>query len=53
MPMIDIYATAGTFADPHGYQWTIATHKEDLTPQEMKQRQDEWMKSFAKQPTHA
>ncbi len=44
---------AGTFTDPHGYAWTIATHKEDLTPQEMKQRQDEWMKSFAKQPTHA
>ena len=44
---------SGTFADPHGYTWTIATHKEDLTPQEMKQRQDEWMKSFAKQPTHA
>jgi PhnB protein len=43
----------GTLTDPHGYQWTIATHKEDLTPQEMKQRQDEWMKSFAQQPTHA
>ena len=22
----------GTFTDPHGYSWTIATHKEDLTP---------------------
>ena len=44
---------AGTIQDPHGYTWTIATHKEDLTPQEMKQRQDEWMKSFATQPTHA
>jgi len=40
---------AGTITDPHGYTWTIATHKEDLTPQEMKQRQDEWMKSFATQ----
>lgn len=38
---------AGTFTDPFGYQWTIATHKEDLTPQEMKQRTDEFMKSFA------
>ena len=37
----------GTITDPHGYQWTIATHKEDLTPQEMKQRQDEFMKQFA------
>ncbi len=39
----------GTFTDPHGYQWTIATRKEDLTPQEMKQRQDEFMKQFAHQ----
>ena len=38
---------AGTFTDPFGYQWTIATHKEDLTPQEMKQRTEEFMKSFA------
>jgi PhnB protein len=37
----------GTITDPEGYRWTIATRKEDLTPQEMKQRQDEWMKQFA------
>jgi len=43
---------AGTLIDPSGYQWTIATHKEDLTPQEMKQRTDEFMKSFAQQPAH-
>jgi len=42
---------SGTFTDPHGYTWTIATHKEDLTPQEMKQRQDEFMKQMAGQ-TH-
>jgi len=41
---------SGTFTDPHGYTWTIATHKEDLTPQEMKQRQDEFMKQFAAKP---
>jgi len=41
----------GSFKDPEGYMWTIATHKEDLTPQEMKQRQDEWMKQFSPQPT--
>lgn len=39
----------GTFTDPQGYRWTIATHKEDLTPEEMKQRTDEFMKSFAAQ----
>ena len=38
---------SGTFTDPYGYTWSIATHKEDLTPQEMKQRQDEFMKQFA------
>ena len=38
---------SGSFTDPHGYTWTIATHKEDLTPDEMKQRQDEFMKKFA------
>ncbi len=43
----------GTFTDPQGYRWTIATHKEDLSPQEMEQRQAEWMKTFAPQPTHS
>lgn len=38
---------SGTFIDPHGYQWTVATHKEDLTPEELKQRMDEFMASFA------
>ena len=37
----------GTLADPHGYSWTIATHKEDLTPEEMGQRQAEFFKSQA------
>jgi len=43
---------AGTLTDPHGYSWTIATHKEDLTRQELEQRQAEWMKKFAQQPAH-
>ncbi len=38
---------SGTFTDPHGYRWTIATRKEDLTRQEMDQRQAEWMKRVA------
>jgi PhnB protein len=41
----------GTVIDPEGYRWTIATHKEDLTPDEMKQRQAEFMKTFAT-PAH-
>jgi PhnB protein len=44
---------SGSIVDPYGYKWTIATHKEDLTPEEMKQRQDEWMKQFSAQTTNA
>ena len=44
---------AGSIKDPEGYTWTIATRKEDLSPQEMKQRQDQWMKDSQQQPTHA
>ncbi len=40
---------SGSFTDPSGYTWTIATRKEDLTPAEMRQRQDEFMKNFAAQ----
>jgi len=28
----------GTLTDPFGHQWTIATHKEDVSPEEMKRR---------------
>lgn len=45
---------SGTFTDPYGYEWTIATHKEDVTPEEMKRRTDEFMKNFATpQPAHS
>ena len=37
----------GTVIDPEGFQWTIATHKEDFTPEEMKQRADDFFKNFA------
>ena len=54
-PMADQFwgDRCGTFTDPQGYSWTIATHKEDLSRQEMEQRQAEWMKQFAQQPTHS
>ncbi len=29
---------SGTFTDPFGHQWTISTHKEDVSPEEMKRR---------------
>jgi PhnB protein len=44
---------SGTFTDPAGYRWTIATRKEDLTPEEIQKRQEAWMKNFAAQPTHS
>lgn len=29
---------SGTLTDPFGHQWTVATHKEDVTPEEMDKR---------------
>jgi PhnB protein len=37
---------SGTLTDPFGHSWTIATHKEDLSPEEMKRRGDEYMKQM-------
>jgi PhnB protein len=37
----------GTLIDPAGFQWTIATRKEDLTPDELNRRADEFFKQFA------
>jgi PhnB protein len=38
---------SGTFTDPYGYQWTIATRKEDLSRDEMDRRASEFFKQFA------
>ena len=35
---------SGTLADPFGHQWTLATHVEDVSPEEMKRRMAEMMK---------
>jgi len=35
---------SGTFEDPFGLSWTIATHVEDVPPEEMKRRSEEAMK---------
>jgi len=34
----------GTITDPFGHVWSVATHKEDLTPAQMKKRGEEMMK---------
>ena len=41
---------SGTFTDPFGFQWTVATRKEDLSKEEMDRRAKEF---FKQQPTHA
>jgi PhnB protein len=38
---------SGTFEDPFGHVWTIATHKEDLSIEEIKKRHEAMMKQPA------
>jgi PhnB protein len=37
----------GVVADPFGHQWQVATHKEDLTPEEILERGREVMASMS------
>src|SRR5262245_34894027 len=48
MPLMDQFwgDRSGTLTDPSGYQWTIATRKEDLTPAELNQRAEEFFKQM-------
>ena len=32
----------GTLVDPFGHPWSLATHKEDISPEEMQRRMEEW-----------
>ena len=34
---------SGTLYDPFGHMWTVATHKEDVSPEEMKKRMAKYM----------
>jgi PhnB protein len=45
-PVVDQFYgdRSGTLRDPFGHQWTLATHKEDVSPEEMKRRMEEAMK---------
>jgi PhnB protein len=38
---------SGSLQDPFGHRWTIATHVEDVTPEEMDRRAQEFMKQPA------
>ncbi|HEY3488989.1 MAG TPA: VOC family protein [Candidatus Deferrimicrobiaceae bacterium] len=37
----------GTFADPFGYQWDLATHVEEVSPAEMTKRGEAFFKEMA------
>ena len=49
MPVMDMFwgDRMGHFTDPFGYSWTLATHVKDVTPEEMKKGQEEFMKQMA------
>ncbi|HZS37381.1 MAG TPA: VOC family protein [Polyangia bacterium] len=51
MPPADMFwgDRFGSFVDPFGHTWSVMTHKEDVTPDEMRTRQAEWMKQMAQQ----
>lgn len=36
--------------DPFGYSWGLATHKEDVPPEDMMKRQQEWMATMSLPP---
>ena len=38
----------GKFTDPFGHQWGVATHVEDVAPDEMQRRSEEMTKQMAK-----
>ncbi len=40
---------SGTLADPFGHQWTLATHVEDVPPEEMQRRMEQFSQG-QKQP---
>jgi PhnB protein len=49
MPITDMFwgDRMGAIIDPFGMRWTIATHVKDVTPEEMKKGQEEFMKQMA------
>jgi PhnB protein len=42
---------SGTYEDPFGHVWTIATHVEDVAPDEMRRRAEAMMAQHAKKPS--
>jgi PhnB protein len=52
MPVGDMFwgDRYGVLEDPYGHHWSVATHKKDLSPDEMKAAMQEQMKAMSKQP---
>jgi PhnB protein len=50
MPMMDMFwgDRAGNVKDPFGYQWMIATHKQDLTKEQVKKGAEAFFAQMAK-----
>ena len=48
MPPTDMFwgDRMGNFSDPYGIRWTLATHVKDVTPEDMKQGQEEFRKQY-------
>lgn len=51
MPVSDMFwgDRFGTVEDPSGHRWGLATHKEDLSPEEIGKRQKQFLASMKKQ----
>lgn len=49
MPVSDMFwgDRYGKVADPFGHHWGLATHTEDVSPEEMERRGKEWMAKMA------
>jgi PhnB protein len=43
----------GKFTDPFGHQWGVASHVEDVAPEEMQRRSEEMTKRMAKAAGHS
>ena len=50
MPVADMFwgDRYGKLIDPFGHEWGLATHKEDLTPREIRKRADAFFTQMAK-----
>lgn len=53
MPVTDMFwgDRYGKLTDPFGHQWGLATHKEDVSPQELKKRSEAFAAQMAQRNT--